>query len=148
MKRILVATDGSEAAKLAEFKAAELAKQLDCGLTLLYVFEPPVIPPGRTALPSEALSDYEAWGSHFISERAKTLSRPGLDIATRVIVGSAAESIAKEAEDSEIEMVVVGSRGRNAVARLLLGSVATRLGHICPKPLLIVRTEFTPGKKS
>jgi nucleotide-binding universal stress UspA family protein len=36
-------------------------------------------------------------------------------------------------------MVVVGHRGRNAVARALLGSVADRLVQISPKPVLVVR---------
>ena len=37
------------------------------------------------------------------------------------------------------EPQVVGHRGRNAVARALLGSVADRLVQICPKPVLVVR---------
>jgi len=34
--------------------------------------------------------------------------------------------------------VVVGSRGRGAVTRVLLGSVADRLVHICKIPVLVV----------
>jgi len=38
----------------------------------------------------------------------------------------------------DVDLVVVGHRGRGALARLLLGSVADRLVQICPKPVLIV----------
>ncbi|MFL5394013.1 MAG: universal stress protein, partial [Myxococcales bacterium] len=41
------------------------------------------------------------------------------------------------AERDDIELVVVGSRGRGAAARFLLGSVADRLARVSPKPLLI-----------
>ena len=37
------------------------------------------------------------------------------------------------------EVVVVGRRGRSAVKRLLLGSVADRLVQICTKPGTVVR---------
>lgn len=54
--------------------------------------------------------------------------------------GSPAEELARRAERDDVEMVVIGSRGRRVVARLLLGSVADRLAHISPKPVLIHRT--------
>ena len=43
------------------------------------------------------------------------------------------------AQSGDVEMVVVGHRGRGAIKRMLLGSVADRLVQICPKPGLIVR---------
>jgi len=36
-----------------------------------------------------------------------------------------------------VDLVVVGSRGRAAVARVLLGSVTDRLVHISTKPVLV-----------
>ena len=60
-------------------------------------------------------------------------------VSTLELEGPVAESIAKVAEDDGYDLVIVGSRGRNAVARLFLGSVADRLVHICQKPVLVVR---------
>ncbi len=42
------------------------------------------------------------------------------------------------AMSSNVDLVVVGSRGRGAAARVLLGSTSDRLVHICEKPVLIV----------
>jgi nucleotide-binding universal stress UspA family protein len=40
---------------------------------------------------------------------------------------------------STADLIVVGSRGRGAVKRLLLGSVSDRIAHLAPVPVLIVR---------
>ena len=37
------------------------------------------------------------------------------------------------------DLVVVGSKGRGAVSRVLIGSVTDRLVHICKRPILVVR---------
>lgn len=148
MKRILVATDGSEVAKAAEQRGAKLAEKLGEMLTLSYVVEPPMVPPEGAFPLTEILDDHEAWAKNYLKDRARELNKPGLEVNTYVTIGSPAESIAKQAEDPSVDMVIVGSRGHNAVLRLVLGSVATRLGHICPKPLLIVRGEPTVEKKS
>ncbi len=40
---------------------------------------------------------------------------------------------------SDADLVVVGSKGRGAVSRMLVGSVTDRLVHISKKPVLVVR---------
>jgi len=58
---------------------------------------------------------------------------------TEVLRGPAAEQLAHRAERDDIDMVVVGSRGRGPAARFLLGSVCDRLARTSPKPVLICR---------
>ena len=57
----------------------------------------------------------------------------------RLLTGPVAESIADLAEAQGADLVVCGSRGRGAVARVLLGSVSNRLMHICKVPVLVAR---------
>ena len=78
-----------------------------------------------------------ARGKQVLSEVRDELRDPALKVAE--LQGSPAETISALAEEEGFDLVVVGSRGRNAVARLFLGSVADRLVHICKKPVLIVR---------
>jgi nucleotide-binding universal stress UspA family protein len=38
-----------------------------------------------------------------------------------------------------MDVVVAGSTGKGAIARIFLGSVIARLLDVCPKPVLVVR---------
>ncbi len=49
-----------------------------------------------------------------------------------------AHEITKIARDAEADLIVVGTRGHTAIGGLLLGSVATRLLHLAPCPVLAV----------
>jgi len=46
--------------------------------------------------------------------------------------------IAEAAQAEDVEMLVVGSRGRTLVGSMLLGGTSHRLAHISKKPVLIV----------
>jgi nucleotide-binding universal stress UspA family protein len=67
------------------------------------------------------------------------MARPDLVIETLVETGGPAVALAEIASRKDVDMVVVGHRGRSAVKRLLLGSVADRLVQICTKPVTVVR---------
>ena len=76
-------------------------------------------------------------GNEIVNEAVRDLG--GQLVKGMVVEGPPAERIAELAEADGYDLVVVGSRGRNAVARLFLGSVADRLVHICKKPVLVSR---------
>ena len=99
-------------------------------------------------MPPEAFStEMAVWRKELAEEGTKLLK----EIRTRVdrpetearstLVESArpAEALAELAKEPDIDLVVVGHRGRSAVTRALLGSVADRLVQISPKPVLVVR---------
>jgi nucleotide-binding universal stress UspA family protein len=56
-------------------------------------------------------------------------------------VGGAAHAIAEIAGREHVDLIVVGTRGRTALAGLLIGSVTQRLLHIAPCPVLAVPPE-------
>lgn len=138
MKKILAAVDGSIPSIHAAKKALELAQALGGSLTLIHV-TPSVIAPGDTPLtPMLDLEQAElAQGAEILKNVAGVLE--GVPVATLNLLGSPAEVIADTALDQGYDLVVVGNKGRGAVSRVLLGSVADRLTHICKRPLLVVR---------
>ena len=67
------------------------------------------------------------------------MAQPSLKIEPIVVNGAPAVTLAELARTGDVDMVVVGHRGRGGIARVLLGSVADRLVQISPKPVLVVR---------
>ena len=52
---------------------------------------------------------------------------------------SAASSIVQTVKDEGADLVVMGSHGRTGIARLVLGSVASKVAAESPVPVLIAR---------
>jgi nucleotide-binding universal stress UspA family protein len=139
MGKILVAVDGSVPANKAAAYAAELASRLGSSIKLVYV-RVPVAYPDYTPLVPELASAARREGDTILEETARHIRQMNVEVQGNYVeAGSAAEAIADEAKAEDVEMVVVGTRGRGAVARVLIGSVADRLVHICPKPVLVYR---------
>ncbi len=139
MKRILIAVDGSEAALKAGRMAADMALALGAKLTLVHVMPRLLLPPDVYGLTlAEVEKEHRAYADALLDKAASELARPNLEIGRTVLYGSPAEAIAEEAAASDVGMVVVGSRGHGAVARVFLGSVSDRLVHISSKPVLVV----------
>ena len=137
MKKVLVAVDGSPPSLHAAKMALQLAEATGAELTVAYSV-PPVALPGEvpfTIVNDVAKAD-TARGQQLLDDMLKELGGPAQGV---LLEGAPAERIAEIAETQDFDLVVVGSRGRNAVARLFLGSVADRLVHICKKPVLVVR---------
>lgn len=139
MKRILVAVDGSEASLKAARMACDIALRFGAKLTLVHVVPKLLLPPDVYGLTiAEVEKEHRAYADQLLDKAMTSLEEPGAEIGTTVLYGPPAEAIAEEAAADDVGMVVIGSRGHGAVARMFLGSVSDRLVHISPKPVLVV----------
>jgi nucleotide-binding universal stress UspA family protein len=138
MKKILAAVDGSSASIDAARFALQIAAPTKADVVLIYV-SPPLIMPGDVPIaPLVDMTEAQLGrGAAVLKEVASALQRP--DLVTKNMLGAPAEVIADIAAEEGFDLVVVGNKGRNAVSRMLLGSVADRVVHICKKPVLVVR---------
>jgi nucleotide-binding universal stress UspA family protein len=122
--KILMCTDGSpHAAKALRFGAL-IARKAKGPTTLLGVIERP---------------DEERRVDRMLERTSTALCEDVPDIDIRIRRGHAAEEILKETEETDYDLVVVGSRGRRGITRFLLGSTAARLARYCQAPVLIVK---------
>jgi nucleotide-binding universal stress UspA family protein len=141
MKRILVGVDGSDISKAAAEFAAGIARATGAELQLVCAFQPQVPYYGEGATPEVATQEYDdaiRTAKASLSDSAALAALSGTGVTTLAVEGMPADVLAELAK-GEVDLVVVGHRGRNAVARALLGSVADRLVQICPRPVLVFR---------
>jgi universal stress protein A len=135
LKRILVATDFGDASEAAMDYGRALAQTFGASLHLLHVMENPFLRPVQ-ADPSQL----KAAAAKRLGERLTDDDRAALH-ATAVLETSdhPAEEIVKYAKAHNLDLIVMGTHGRGAVAQLLVGSVAERVVRTAPCPVLTVR---------
>ncbi|MCA3015459.1 MAG: universal stress protein [Myxococcaceae bacterium] len=140
MKRFLVAVDGSDASVKAVRAVVSLAEPLGAHVTLLYVVPPMVGAAGGAWAPLDEIHASEVkHGEKVLAEVVAALGTSALSIEPRAVVGPPVETIVSIAADEGFDLIAVGSTGKGAVKRLLLGSTADRLVHLSEKPVLVVR---------
>ena len=141
--KILVAVDGSKPAERAVKYAIKLAGELRSRantVTLITVHDDVGLQHARAYVGKEAVADY----LRDVSEKELKSSRKLLDATNikhdmAIQTGHVALEIVKFAKDGRFDMIVLGSKGRNAIADLLLGSVAQRVMATADKPVLVVK---------
>ena len=138
---IVVAVDGSEQSERAAAVAATLARTHRARLLLLTVVRTPEGWWGITGEPPtpEALSEAVVGGQkQILAAVERSLDLKGVDYATVEELGDPASTIIAVCEREKASLVVVGRRGAGLVERMVIGSVADRLAHHAPCPLVIV----------
>jgi nucleotide-binding universal stress UspA family protein len=143
VERILVAMDGSSCSMRAAKYAIEAAKLQTAQIFCIHVIGS--LPYGYEA-DGYAVQQYfegieneaKSWFEN-VNEMAKNeaIHEVKTDVITSIT--SIIETIIKYAEDKSIDMIVIGTRGRTAVKRFLLGSVAQGVMQRAHCPVLIVR---------
>ncbi len=74
-----------------------------------------------------------------MAEAGRLLAAKGVAYTAHVHVGQPAEVIAKVAEELAARMIVMGTHGRTGVVGLVMGSVASRVVHLAPCPVLLIK---------
>ncbi|WP_427868820.1 universal stress protein [Leucobacter luti] len=136
---VVVGVDGSEASKKAIAFAAEEASTRGLALTAVYAWMPPLTP-GLEYLWSEELveSQRSAAEEAIAIGVAGLASRyPDLEIRREIVQSPPVAALVDTAQGAEL--LVVGSRGRGGITRLLLGSVSHGVLQALPCPVVVTR---------
>ena len=154
--RILVASDGSESAAHATEVAVELSKKTHSELHVLYVGEEEtaLLYPQAAATPWVVQEDLASIQEQPPGQQFEQVARQTLDAEVQNVravggtvaqahlrMGTPAAEIVELAEELEVGLVVVGSRGLGGIRRALMGSVSDSVVRHAHCPVLVVRKE-------
>jgi len=142
-ERILVPLDGSPRAEQALPVAARIARASGGSVILVQVVSPPIDYGGgltQTPLMTEEVIETElALSSSYLDRVAKARELAEIETTTEVMFGLPAQDILAIAESRLVDLIVMCSHGRTGFTRWVLGSVAQKIAHHCPVPLLVLR---------
>jgi len=140
--RILVPVDGSESALRAlRYAIASRERYRDpIQIDLLNVQRRIASGNVRRFIPQEQLNEfYKEEGSTALRTARALLENTGIPFTVHVAVGEEPECIARYAAERASDLVVMGTRGMGTISNMLVGSVSTRVIHLSPVPVLLVK---------
>lgn len=139
LKSILVPTDFSETSMVAVRYGAALARAFGARLSLLHVvhesFTDDIIAATSLGMLEVAGKNARVRLTRLLSSEDERALRPEHVVRT----GPPDTEIVDYAREHDVDLIVVATRGRSAVAHIIEGSVAERLLRRAPCPVLIVR---------
>jgi nucleotide-binding universal stress UspA family protein len=138
MKSFLVAVDGSEGSKAAVDEAIALARDLDASLTFVCVRKPPSSVLGHPYYERQ-LSHGLGYARQAMAEAVEAARAAGIESGGEIIEGYPADEIISLADNRNVDLVIVGSRGHGALAGALLGSVSREIVQHASVPVLVAK---------
>jgi len=144
MLRILIPVDGSEFSLAAVQRVVQLKNELkDAPEVLLVNVQPPL--PVRELFLAGGPSDVrhreeplKAHGAELLATAKQALDDAAIPSRLFVEIGEPAPIIASLAKTYHCELIVMSKRSRNTLAGFYFGSVATKVLHLSPVPVVVV----------
>jgi nucleotide-binding universal stress UspA family protein len=147
-KRILVPLDGSQLAEQVLPHAAIHARQFGAEIVLLKVLGPlpepamssPQVLRGAAAASAQLALEY-------LQGVASGLEEEGPPVQVATVEGKPYVEIVRFAEENDIDLIAMSTRGHSGLSRWLLGSVADRVARGTTIPLLLVPANSEKGEE-
>ncbi len=133
MQNILIAYDGGEPAHRALETAVDLTQQFGASLSVVSVVP---VHPGRA--PVDPWDDRPVHDRQLAEARDYLASR-GVEAELIEPAGDPAEAIERVAEQGKFDTIVIGSRGLNAISRILQGSVSEHVSTHANATVVVAR---------
>jgi nucleotide-binding universal stress UspA family protein len=144
LKKILVATDFGEAADAALRYGRALARSFNAVVDVLHVADDTATRPfageGYVGVLPDVQKDIEESARRRLHALVIDNDPDPLPVRTVIVTSNTpAAAIVQYAKDGNVDLIVIGTHGRSAMAHLLMGSVAERVVRTAGCPVLVVR---------
>lgn len=139
--KLLVAVDFSSAFESVIAQAGKLGNLLDAKIWLLHVADPNPELVGNEVASQELrfLAANEFHKEHRkLQQAGDELRKAGLDCVALLVQGGTVTTILSEAEKLDIDMIILGSHGKDTMKKLLLGSISEDVIKTSTIPILVV----------
>lgn len=145
--KVLLATDGSDDAVDAAVRGLAVLRGAEDVVVVSVIHTPTVVSSGMESGFAGGMATPEvvdaAWASAK-EEADRNIDRTvaglpdGLPIERRIETGEPGLAIVDAARELGVDAIIIGSRGRGAIRRALMGSVSSHVVHHAPCPVLVV----------
>lgn len=146
IKKILYPTDFSEYADHARSYVSEMARAFNSKVLLMHTIQAPshyeLAYNYELALNPEEIGEKRQKAADAkIEEIAAKLRAEGIDVETRITLGSAFVDIVAAARKDKVDLIILSTHGWGFIKHVLMGSTAERVVRKAPCPVLTVRKE-------
>lgn len=129
-QRVLVPTDGSDVTRRAIEHGMTIADRFDATVHALSV---------RVEGPYDTPEEAQRGAEEAVSVVEAEATDAGLDVVTEIREGTPHEEILTYAEEADVDMIVMGTKGRTGIDRVIVGSVAEQVARNADVPVVTVR---------
>ena len=136
-RKILVGYDGSPSGRKAFDMALELAVKHGAELYVLSVAR--VLDVADDVETEAVIENSRNYHHRLLADLKPLAAAKGVTAHFEVSVGHPAEQVIFDADRHEVDLIVVGDRGRSKFVRLLLGSVSKQVVQYAGRAVLVVR---------
>jgi nucleotide-binding universal stress UspA family protein len=139
-KKILVPLDGSPLAEAVLPHAEALAKSEGAEIILLrVVVTPDAALYSRNPIEgANIVKAIEQEAQNYMDAEVLKLRKDGIKVTGITRDGAAPDEILEVAEETHADVIAMSTHGRTGVQRWLLGSVADRVVHYSPIPVMLI----------
>lgn len=81
----------------------------------------------------------EKRADELFSEASELAAEAGIELSTVTKFGDPARKIIEYADETDVDLIVIGSHGRSFLSRFLLGDTADTVVHRAPVPVTVIR---------
>ncbi|MRG95875.1 universal stress protein [Polyangium spumosum] len=144
-QKILVPIDFEETSQRALESALELATKLGAKVTVVHVYSLPVynFPDGSYIPTSELAESVQQGAQKQLDAFVEAQRARGVTLDAVLREGRSADEICRTAKEISADLIVMGTHGRGAIGRVLLGSVAVGVLRHAEVPVMTVRATDT-----
>ena len=148
-KKILVPLDGSELSESALTHVIDITTDCRALEVILMRIREPLDPNVIGTLDAKVAVEldqaYRDEAASYLDKVVATLKEKGIKAKTEILSGNPAEEIIKYSQKNNVDLIIMSTRGRSGISRLVFGSVAEKVIRNSTVPVLIKPAATSKG---